>query len=50
MLATTPNLGRRAADRTRNPEGAKQLGVLLASGLIVAEGIIARKLAKGFSG
>jgi uncharacterized oligopeptide transporter (OPT) family protein len=29
---------------------AQQLGVLLASGLIVAEGIIARKLAKGFSG
>ena len=30
----------RAADRTRNPEGAKQLGVLLASGLIVGESII----------
>jgi putative OPT family oligopeptide transporter len=30
----------RRADRTRNPEGAKQLGVLLASGLIVGESII----------
>ncbi|MGI9113728.1 MAG: OPT family oligopeptide transporter [Chthoniobacterales bacterium] len=30
----------RKADRTRNPEGAKQLGVLLASGLIVGESII----------
>jgi putative OPT family oligopeptide transporter len=30
----------RAADRTRNPEGTKQLGVLLASGLIVGESII----------
>jgi putative OPT family oligopeptide transporter len=30
----------RAADRTGNPEGAKQLGVLLASGLIVGESII----------
>ncbi|MEP7072081.1 MAG: oligopeptide transporter, OPT family, partial [Verrucomicrobiota bacterium] len=30
----------RRADRTRNPEGAKQLGVLLASGLIVGESIL----------
>ena len=30
----------RGADRTRNPEGTKQLGVLLASGLIVGESII----------
>ena len=30
----------RAADRTARPEAAKQLGVLLASGLIVGEGII----------
>ena len=30
----------RRADRTPNPEGAKQLGVLLASGLIVGESII----------
>src|SRR4051812_48884968 len=30
----------RLADRTRNPEGTKQLGVLLASGLIVGESII----------
>jgi putative OPT family oligopeptide transporter len=30
----------RSADRSRNPEGAKQLGVLLASGLIVGESII----------
>ena len=30
----------RNADRTRNPEGTKQLGVLLASGLIVGESII----------
>ena len=30
----------RRADRTRNPEGTKQLGVLLASGLIVGESII----------
>jgi putative OPT family oligopeptide transporter len=30
----------RAADRTPKPEAAKQLGVLLASGLIVGEGII----------
>jgi putative OPT family oligopeptide transporter len=30
----------RAADRTRNPEPTKQLGVLLASGLIVGESII----------
>ncbi len=30
----------RGAERTRNPEGAKQLGVLLASGLIVGESII----------
>jgi putative OPT family oligopeptide transporter len=30
----------RSADRTGNPEGAKQLGVLLASGLIVGESII----------
>jgi putative OPT family oligopeptide transporter len=30
----------RRADRTRNPDGAKQLGVLLASGLIVGESII----------
>ncbi|MDQ6861367.1 MAG: oligopeptide transporter, OPT family, partial [Verrucomicrobiota bacterium] len=30
----------RSADRTRNPEGAKQLGVLLASGLIVGESLI----------
>jgi len=30
----------RSADRTRNPEGTKQLGVLLASGLIVGESII----------
>jgi hypothetical protein len=28
------------ADRTARPEAAKQLGVLLASGLIVGEGII----------
>ena len=31
----------RRADRTSRPEAAKQLGVLLASGLIVGEGIIA---------
>jgi len=31
----------RKADRTPRPEAAKQLGVLLASGLIVGEGIIA---------
>ena len=31
----------RQADRTSRPEAAKQLGVLLASGLIVGEGIIA---------
>src|SRR6201993_4374798 len=31
----------RRADRTLRPEAAKQLGVLLASGLIVGEGIIA---------
>jgi putative OPT family oligopeptide transporter len=31
----------RRADRTARPEAAKQLGVLLASGLIVGEGIIA---------
>lgn len=31
----------RRADRTPKPEAAKQLGVLLASGLIVGEGIIA---------
>ena len=31
----------RKADRTSRPEAAKQLGVLLASGLIVGEGIIA---------
>lgn len=30
----------RSAERTRNPEGAKQLGVLLASGLIVGESIL----------
>ena len=30
----------RGADRTRNPEGTKQLGVLLASGLIVGESTI----------
>ncbi len=30
----------RGADRTKNPEGTKQLGVLLASGLIVGESII----------
>ncbi len=30
----------RAADRKRKPEPAKQLGVLLASGLIVGESII----------
>ncbi len=30
----------RRADRTRNPEGTKQLGVLLASGLIVGESTI----------
>jgi len=30
----------RRADRTSKPEAAKQLGVLLASGLIVGEGII----------
>jgi putative OPT family oligopeptide transporter len=30
----------RAADRTARPESAKQLGVLLASGLIVGEGIL----------
>ena len=30
----------RSADRTRNPEGTKQLGVLLASGLIVGESTI----------
>ncbi len=30
----------RRADQTRNPEGTKQLGVLLASGLIVGESII----------
>src|SRR3954447_20099466 len=30
----------RGADRTRNPEGAKQLGILLASGLIVGESLI----------
>src|SRR5689334_9434579 len=30
----------RQADRTARPEAAKQLGVLLASGLIVGEGII----------
>ena len=30
----------RAADRSPKPEGAKQLGVLLASGLIVGESII----------
>src|SRR5438128_1819968 len=30
----------RAADRTRRPEAAKQLGVLLASGLIVGESVI----------
>jgi hypothetical protein len=30
----------RAADRSRNPDGAKQLGVLLASGLIVGESLI----------
>ena len=30
----------RRADRTRKPEGTKQLGVLLASGLIVGESII----------
>jgi putative OPT family oligopeptide transporter len=30
----------RRADRTPNPDAAKQLGVLLASGLIVGEGII----------
>src|SRR5437867_2795784 len=31
----------RRADRSPRPEAAKQLGVLLASGLIVGEGIIA---------
>src|SRR5262249_5525797 len=31
----------RRADRTPRPEATKQLGVLLASGLIVGEGIIA---------
>ena len=30
----------RRADRTSKPEAAKQLGVLLASGLIVGEGIM----------
>ena len=30
----------RRAERTRNPEGTKQLGVLLASGLIVGESTI----------
>src|SRR3954469_6920389 len=30
----------RRADRSRNPEGAKQLGILLASGLIVGESLI----------
>jgi hypothetical protein len=30
----------RAADRSARPDAAKQLGVLLASGLIVGEGII----------
>jgi hypothetical protein len=30
----------RRADRTAKPEATKQLGVLLASGLIVGEGII----------
>jgi putative OPT family oligopeptide transporter len=41
----------RRANRTRRPEGAKQLGVLLASGLIVGEGVIAVviSLLKAFS-
>src|SRR5437773_9031571 len=41
----------RRADRTSRPEAAKQLGVLLASGLIVGEGIIAVviSLIKAFS-
>jgi putative OPT family oligopeptide transporter len=41
----------RRADRTPRPEAAKQLGVLLASGLIVGEGIIAVviSLIKAFS-
>jgi hypothetical protein len=41
----------RRADRTARPEAAKQLGVLLASGLIVGEGIIAVviSLIKAFS-
>ena len=33
----------RRADRTSKPEAAKQLGVLLASGLIVGEGIMRRR-------
>jgi putative OPT family oligopeptide transporter len=42
----------RRADRTPRPEAAKQLGVLLASGLIVGEGIIAVviSLIRAFSG
>jgi putative OPT family oligopeptide transporter len=41
----------RRADRTPRPEAAKQLGVLLASGLIVGEGVIAVviSLIKAFS-
>ena len=41
----------RRAERTRRPEPAKQLGVLLASGLIVGEGVIAVviSLIKAFS-
>ena len=41
----------RRADRTSRPEAAKQLGVLLASGLIVGEGVIAVviSLIKAFS-
>jgi putative OPT family oligopeptide transporter len=41
----------RRADRTARPEAAKQLGILLASGLIVGEGIIAVviSLIKAFS-
>jgi putative OPT family oligopeptide transporter len=40
------------ADRTRRPEATKQLGVLLASGLIVGEGIIGVVISmlKAFSG
>jgi putative OPT family oligopeptide transporter len=40
------------ADRSRRPEAAKQLGVLLASGLIVGEGIIGVVISmlKAFSG